>query len=958
MSDPILPVSTSRDASAAERALATPVFDPLWMLGRQWQTGELHAEDAGSAVGVEIAYETTGITELETPAQIVVGAGPGTGPLQLGVDAEPPLPLTDRPLDELAAAGLELLRTLDDHGAEDARPAFLDAEHRLTVEAAEWELLEPATRTRLRPWRDRVPDPRLVVAELIDSLGPTGAGPGPLPARPGLDGRALLRQTERALREWLRWLDPEPPAGTSCWVDERLESTFTLTAATGSERVRLRAPEHLGGELDWHAFVRSDTPLIAREPALPSLRVLPAPIRYAGMPLPRFWELEDGNVNLDLYAAQRGDIGAQALLAFVHQHADDWLSVPLELPVGSIAYLRSVQVLTTFGERITIPATAELDGRDAPWQLFSVSPEHDPAGVQPALVGPLVLVHSAGRHLTSAVTEHVLLLRDEMANLAWAVELQTRDRGGLAVDRFARHQRLRPAETERAQHGSRYRLGSTVPDYWYPLEAARDAAGRPVLALSTLPTEVGDAGVQGTILDHRPGAAIRDEEVGREGAHVTRRWHRARWLDGTTHTWLARAKQTGLGEGSSGLRFDYLEQPQVPPPEPASVAGFAGEVLADSPLAYFRLRELAATPIAADASGNENHATVPPTGIVFGASGLGADVTAARLEGVGNARIVVPDRGRLAPDRLTLEALVAWAGPTGEIQQRILERSADDQGFAASYGLSLLPTGHVRVELTTTDAQPMLTSASALVPHAPTHLAATYDGSTLALYIDGTVDAVAPLSGAVAASASPSDLGIGNQAQSSRERAFNGVIDDVAVYDHALSDHRIRAHVTAVAGQLGNLVRNPSFALARPAAPPPVTGTGGGPAAADDWYLWNNSDVTSVSELVPTTRPGGSGNMLRVTTTGGSCGLYQAWAPVDTGPATATVAVWIFLVHGTLMTGAGNGGNTGGDIAIDTRGQWQRVEVPSGRSPVNEMIVYAKDPAGAEYFVDEVSVRP
>lgn len=144
----------------------------------------------------------------------------------------------------------------------------------------------------------------------------------------------------------------------------------------------------------------------------------------------------------------------------------------------------------------------------------------------------LVLPPGAGRHLTGPVTEEVLLLRDEMANLAWAVERYTRDPAGLPVDRASRYQRLRPEAAAPTISGAgRYRRGSTVPDYWYPLQGGRDENQRPVLLLACLPgeaTEVPDTGVRGSILDHGLGAWVLDEEVPGEGALVTRRWHRAR----------------------------------------------------------------------------------------------------------------------------------------------------------------------------------------------------------------------------------------------------------------------------------------------------------------------------------------------------------------------------------------------------------------------------------------------
>jgi len=50
-----------------------------------------------------------------------------------------------------------------------------------------------------------------------------------------------------------------------------------------------------------------------------------------------------------------------------------------------------------------------------------------------------------------------------------------------------------------------------------------------------------------------------DEEVPREGQHLTRRRVVARWIDGSTWMWTAFRKEIGRGEGSSGLVFDRLD---------------------------------------------------------------------------------------------------------------------------------------------------------------------------------------------------------------------------------------------------------------------------------------------------------------------------------------------------------------------------------------------------------------
>lgn len=51
---------------------------------------------------------------------------------------------------------------------------------------------------------------------------------------------------------------------------------------------------------------------------------------------------------------------------------------------------------------------------------------------------------------------------------------------------------------------------------------------------------------------------LHEEEVPRAGTIVTASFQRTRWFDGQVFTWLGRRKQTGKGEGASGLQFDQV----------------------------------------------------------------------------------------------------------------------------------------------------------------------------------------------------------------------------------------------------------------------------------------------------------------------------------------------------------------------------------------------------------------
>jgi hypothetical protein len=51
--------------SEFDEVLRAAIYDPLWMLTRQWQFGEFQGEDTGSAVFAKILMETTRVTKFK-----------------------------------------------------------------------------------------------------------------------------------------------------------------------------------------------------------------------------------------------------------------------------------------------------------------------------------------------------------------------------------------------------------------------------------------------------------------------------------------------------------------------------------------------------------------------------------------------------------------------------------------------------------------------------------------------------------------------------------------------------------------------------------------------------------------------------------------------------------------------------------------------------------------------------
>jgi Concanavalin A-like lectin/glucanases superfamily/Thrombospondin type 3 repeat len=250
------------------------------------------------------------------------------------------------------------------------------------------------------------------------------------------------------------------------------------------------------------------------------------------------------------------------------------------------------------------------------------------------------------------------------------------------------------------------------------------------------------------------------------------------------------------------------------PGRPAQAAPdqFETEVLADSPIGYWRLSELEG-PTAEDSHCDEiepgctdHDGTYSSTGIVFGEPGLGGGDTGVRIVfccgEIGQFGVVaVPAGAALTPPYVTIEGLVSWFGPNTH-QQRILERSFSTNGELAGYGLSILDDGHVRVELRSgageSGGQSFVTSTATIAQNVATHVAGTFDGTMIRIYINGALDTAAPASfaGTLQHNLAVTSLGIGNQVE--RDRPFNGILDEVALYDTALSAARIQAHYTAI----------------------------------------------------------------------------------------------------------------------------------------------------------------
>jgi hypothetical protein len=75
-------------ADRFDRALRAEIRDPLWMLTRQWQTGEFTGDDAGSPIDVRVAITTTQLDTYRSVSGAAERLNP-TVPLESHVEPMP-----------------------------------------------------------------------------------------------------------------------------------------------------------------------------------------------------------------------------------------------------------------------------------------------------------------------------------------------------------------------------------------------------------------------------------------------------------------------------------------------------------------------------------------------------------------------------------------------------------------------------------------------------------------------------------------------------------------------------------------------------------------------------------------------------------------------------------------------------------------------------------------------------
>jgi hypothetical protein len=375
---------------------------------------------------------------------------------------------------------------------------------------------------------------------------------------------------------WAEVPIPEPDR----WSSSELDYSATFDAGGTA----LRALGHTGGDVDW--FTVDGDPGPPTDPP-PARQVIPGRLDYPGAPNPRWWQLEDREVDVGGFSPDRSHLATMLLLDVALAHADDWFIFPVPPPrdpdrapqdgpdadppsTGVLVSMSGVTVRDSFDQvwNLTPPPATGPAG----WSLFHTAG----LGESQLLVWPVAVAPQTG-----PVLDEVLIGVDEDANLAWAVELRAE---GLQINADAGTAAAIDETTRTGTRDFRYLPSTTLPNHWHPYQRVRlgDQAGG--IAGGAVGDGRSGSWRQGVLADltgpepqPRPGPLSRliggpsgtrlgaghelaATAIPSNGIRLRRRAMLARDTAGRPVLWVERSAAPVTGPPTSHLRFDVLAE--------------------------------------------------------------------------------------------------------------------------------------------------------------------------------------------------------------------------------------------------------------------------------------------------------------------------------------------------------------------------------------------------------------
>ncbi|NNE76540.1 MAG: hypothetical protein HKN31_05650 [Pricia sp.] len=544
-----------------ESGLEMRIADALWMLGRQWQFGEFKGEDNGSPIAAiaNLRKERTkfySFPETENRMEI------GPVPLETRVEAMEVHPIDLRSKVRL---GLKLEAMVRAHFTENEAANFVD---RLRTEFPLQlpETCDEKSKRFFKLMEGKVPDGGNLWDKILKNEFPK-------------DEFLPLESIIKSLKNWYQLLYVSPE-GKASWQSKHLKHQFSVH---GETNIDLNAPDYASGHLDWYSFDSGKIGIDPLEKTQDTEMRMPIRASYAAMPDRRLFSFEDSKLELAGLEVDTSDLVKLMLVDFSLVSENDWFIIPINMELGELCWINQVSVKDVFGVTTLIQNdkdTGQYLNADPlnMWDVFKIRPSdllrERGKNNQPVYKSEeqfLYLPPVTAFRQESRPLEELLFLRDEYANMVWAIEKTVCNVMGKPMDGYDLHLELNgpflgttDKNTSNKNSLPRFRLASTVPTNWIPYlpfhidgSKVNIELRRAVMMRNEAHTAPEDIEPIST-LARNDLLTIREEAVPRSGVRIQLTRQRVRGTDGKTYIWQGRKVLAGKGEGSSGLTFDQL----------------------------------------------------------------------------------------------------------------------------------------------------------------------------------------------------------------------------------------------------------------------------------------------------------------------------------------------------------------------------------------------------------------
>jgi len=540
------------------RSLKAEVRDALWMLTRQWQFGEFQGEDAASPVTSQILGEHTIMDKAAFPDNNIFPYSDDV-PLEVKVEREK----LSGNLFLASQMSRYFKRLMKDEG-------LLGYVNQLRTKYPLNYLIDKNDYEGLQLFnavKDELFDGFLLHK---DSVTP---GTGGTLFEEWLNDEAvpsahqiLFKKIILKYQKWFTRNYSQPDNSASAWLPAQLEYQFAVSSAVENQQQKtLTADQYYEGHLDWYSFDINNNRRIILEEEEPNPTIekqtsfIPSPVTFKGMPNPRFWTMEESSTDFGNIDTSTTGLLHLLLAEFGLIYSNDYFILPYPLDINTLCEVKGITITDVFGQNTLLRPAGK--GAETNWHRWTMFHHTDINNIN-NITNLFYLAPAITKALEGEPLEKVNFLRDEMANMVWAVENRVPSQAGKGVsgnEMAIKDSPPPPFVPLNETVEIRYVAGTTVPDNWIPFIPVRiDGSDREIrLQRARMPASKGALGI--ILTEKKAPYFVNEEEVPRSGILVQRSFQRSRWFNGKTFLWIGRYKEAGKGEGWSNLKFDQIE---------------------------------------------------------------------------------------------------------------------------------------------------------------------------------------------------------------------------------------------------------------------------------------------------------------------------------------------------------------------------------------------------------------